>query len=57
MAELRSSVDDDKRYRVKLKKVVRVNEHVAMTPTTDNLVVGKTLKTIPEDAIVSYEEV
>jgi hypothetical protein len=48
--------DDGKQYRVRLKKPVRVSEHVVMTPATDNVVKGKVLKTLPEEAVASYEE-
>jgi hypothetical protein len=49
--------DDAKQYRVKLTKVVRVSEEIVMTPATDNVVKGKLLKTLPEEAVVSFEEV
>ena len=52
-----SDVDDEKQYRVKLKKVVLLGDGSALTPTTDNVIRGDFLKTVSEDAIDSYEEV
>jgi hypothetical protein len=40
---------------VKLLKVIKL-EHIALTPTTDNIVKGSVLKTWPVDAVDSYVE-
>jgi hypothetical protein len=50
-----SGVDDDKQYRVKLLKVVKT-EHIVLTPTSDNIIKGSTLKSWPTDAVDSFVE-
>jgi hypothetical protein len=50
-----NNVDDDTQYNVKLLKVIKL-EHIALTPTTDNIVKGSVLKTWPVDAVDSYVE-
>jgi hypothetical protein len=49
-------VDEAKHYRVKVNRPMELGA-TTLTPTTDNVVKGKVLSTLPEDVVESYEEV
>jgi hypothetical protein len=50
------TIDDNKQYRVKVNRPVQIFEHTTITPVTENVVSGSVLRTIPEEAIVSFEQ-
>jgi hypothetical protein len=55
MASHKKKPVDDKHYRVKVKRPVEIGAMV-LAPTTDNVVKGKVLNSLPDDVVDSYEE-
>ena len=55
----KSSVEADKLYRVRVKRTVPygLSGRVFMTPATDNVVKGKVISTIADDAIDMIEDI
>lgn len=57
MADDLSKLDDDTQYRVKLSKAITLPElQVALSPSTDNVVKGRVLKSFPAEAVAAVEE-
>jgi hypothetical protein len=50
------AVEPDQQYRVKVKRPIQIGR-ATLTPVTDNVVKGKVLSTLPEDAIEHYEPI
>jgi hypothetical protein len=50
-----SGVDDAKQYKIKVNKAIPYGRAI-LTPATENVVKGKVLKTFPEAAVDSIEE-
>lgn len=55
----KASVEDEKLYRVKMTRSVPfgTDGRIFLTPATDNVLKGKVITDIPDDAIESIEDV
>lgn len=58
-SDTQQQVDPEKVYRVRVRRAVPIGKHgySMLLPYTDNRVSGAVLATLPQDAIVSSEEV